>query len=149
MKKHLLSLLALVLVAGFGSGCRSFEKDWTAAAATPFNPADPLSGRWIGTWQNTNNTHGGALRAVVQPTGTDTRTARFFAVWGSHSGSFTTQLKVDPGSGSSSFTSRKRIVGFLIKTQGRATAADFNATYESIFDSGTFTLHRAEPATTP
>jgi len=145
MKKSLLPLLVLVLLAGIGSGCRSFEKDWAAAAVTPFNPADPLSGRWIGTWQNTNNSHSGPLRAVIQPADPDTRTARFHASWGSHSGSFTSRLKVTAGTPPSSFTSRKYILGFLIKTRGQATATEFNANYESVFDSGTFTLRRADP----
>ena len=42
------------------------------------------------------------------------------------------------------FEGRKRILGFLIVTRGRGDAKDLSSTYESRFDSGTFTLRRPE-----
>lgn len=140
-----LAVLGLAAALFTSSGCRSFEKDWAAAAKIPVAPNDPLTGRWIGTWQNTNNAHGGALRAIVPPaTGSSAskRSVRYHAVWGSHSGSFTSPLLVETQGDGVHFTGSKWILGFQIKTEGEARNGQFNATYNSAFDNGTFTLHR-------
>ena len=129
-------LLAATLLA---TGCTSFESDWKNA---PTAVEDGVSGRWIGSWQNTNNTHGGALRAVVKPKGKDTYSARFHAEWGSHSGSFRTPLVGHFESGDFVFQGSRRIVGVKITTQGRVSTNRFEATYDSAFDRGSFSLGR-------
>ena len=131
-------LLMLTLV-----GCRSFDKEWARVRARP-PAASGMAGTWTGTWQNTNNTHGGALRAIITPAGTDGYQARFHATWGNHKGSFTTRLKATREVDALVFEGRKRILGFLIVTRGRGDAKDLSSTYESRFDSGTFTLRRPE-----
>lgn len=143
MKRFLLFLL-VATVAVATSGCRSFEKDWAAAAQVPIPAGDPLGGLWTGTWQNTNNAHGGELRAIVPPSDSTRRTARFFATWGGHSGSFTSPLAVASNGDTATFVGRRRILGFRITTRGEAKNGRFNATYQSPFDNGTFTLKRVE-----
>ncbi len=62
--------IALVLTSAvlLTAGCSSFSKEWRAAAHPAADPAGAgISGRWIGTWQNTNNTHSDRMRAVVTP----------------------------------------------------------------------------------
>ena len=56
------------------------------SATTAADSVQGIGGRWTGSWQNTNNTHGGALRALVEPDGGDgTRyTARFQKIAGIH-----------------------------------------------------------------
>lgn len=140
-----LAVLGLAAALFTSSGCRSFEKDWAAAAKIPVAPNDPLTGRWIGTWQNTNNAHGGALRAIVPPasgSSASKRTVRYHAVWGTHNGSFTSPLLVETQGDGVHFTGSKWILGFQIKTEGEARNGQFNATYHSAFDNGTFTLRR-------
>jgi hypothetical protein len=131
----------LLLVTVILAGCTSFEKDWNSASTAT---TGGIAGRWVGTWQNTNNTHGGVLKAVLKPDGTNEFAARFYAEWGSHSGSFKTTLRGHFENDTFLFDSSKRIMGFKITTRGNATPTDFFATYSSRFDNGTFTLKRPE-----
>ncbi|KAB2664907.1 MAG: hypothetical protein DVB31_09620 [Verrucomicrobia bacterium] len=135
---RLLCLLALPWIAG----CRSFESDWNGAAIASESAPIPGTGRWIGTWGNTNNTHGGPLRAVVKsPDGTN-YTARFHAVWGNHSGSFRTPLPGRWQGDAYRFAGSKRVFGFRIDTAGTLTERSLEATYSSSLDQGRFSLRR-------
>lgn len=134
----LLAALALV-----GTGCRSFEKDWREArAGSAAVDARGLAGAWSGTWQNTNNTHGGPLRAVLWREGDGDYWARFHAVWGRHSGSFRTRLKGGWTNGELVFSGTRRVLGVPIRTAGRASATRLESGYDSPLDRGTFTLGR-------
>ena len=106
---------------------------------------DGVSGRWVGTWQNTNNAHGGPLQAVLISQGTHTFAAYFHAGWGKHSGTFKTPIQGEHEGESFRFQGSKRILGLKINTAGTIRSDEFNATYESRFDSGTFTLKRPSP----
>jgi hypothetical protein len=141
-------LFLIAVLALLSAGCRSFERDWKAAAHVAIPSTDPLGGRWIGTWQNTNNAHGGDLRAIVPPADSSNRRVRFFATWGGHSGSFTSPLQVTQTGDIATFVGRRRILGFLITTRGQAGHGRFDATYQSVFDNGTFTLRRVEAPST-
>ena len=135
--KRLLLLVAMVAALGVLCGCRSFESDWNAATA----PAG-LTGRWVGTWQNTNNTHSGPLRAVITQQDTNHFSARFHAGWGKRSGSFKTRLSGTWQADTFEFTGKRRILGVPIRTTGTATATRLDSGYDSPFDQGTFTLRR-------
>lgn len=138
MKSALIPLLLLITLLAV-CGCRSFEKDWKSAAG---QPSDDLSGRWIGTWQNTNNTHAGPLRAVLWQTGTNTYDARFHAVWGKRSGSFRTRLNGQWQDGTFHFTGKRRVFLVPITTTGTAIPTQLNSAYDSPLDRGSFHLHR-------
>lgn len=141
MKMSIWSMILTLAGALMFAGCTSFEKEWQTTRPRS-RPTDGLTGAWSGTWQNTNNSHGGALRAVVTQVNATSYTARFHALWGSHSGSFRTKLVGQREGDEFVFVGRKRILGFLITTRGRANATNFFSTYESRFDTGTFTLKR-------
>jgi hypothetical protein len=120
-------------------GCQSFESDWRAA---PTSPADNLTGRWIGTWQNTNNTHSGPLRAVLWQRDTNRFDARFHAGWGKRSGSFRTKLRGHWQDGTFHFTGKQRIFLVPITTTGTARPDRLDSGYDSPLDRGSFKLHR-------
>ncbi len=138
-------LLALIGLVGFGTGCASFEKHWDNAQAYPGHSKD-LTGRWTGTWQNTNNDHGGNLRAVLVPitsVSDEVRyEARFHATWGRRKGGFKSVLIGEWQEELFVFESRRRILGVLITTAGSATSERFLSDYHSRFDTGTFVLER-------
>ncbi len=136
-----LKLLLLVGAALALAGCTSFETKWAAAVRVPSLASDPL-GAWVGTWQNTNNTHGGALRAILERKSETNYAATFHATWGNQSGSFTTRLKGTRDGDSLAFEGRKRLLFFLIRNAGQVNPTNFVSTYESRFDNGTFTLRR-------
>ena len=123
-------------------GCTSFETRWKNA---PSNSTDGVAGRWIGTWQNTNNAHGGPLKAVLMPTGSNAFSAYFHAGWGNHSGTFHTPIHGNRAGDAFRFQGSKRVFGVKIDTAGTIGSGEFNATYDSRFDSGTFTLKRPNP----
>lgn len=135
-----------VVVAGAlaATGCRSFEKDWTAARAGTAAATDPrgVAGTWAGTWQNTNNTHGGPLRAVLWRVDGAEYRARFHAGWGTRSGSFSTRLRGGWTNGVFVFSGTRRVFGVPIRTAGRVEAGRLESGYDSPFDRGTFTLGR-------
>lgn len=129
--------LAVLLLAG----CRSFEKEWQAAPSGP-----GIEGRWVGTWQNTNNSHAGPLRAILVRKGDgkegDVYAARFHAGWGKRTGSFRTVLRGGMKDGEFQFRGRRRILGVPIRTDGWATPERIESGYDSPFDRGTFSLRR-------
>ena len=150
IQKILPPIVILALAAGL-AGCTSFDTRWQGAAGSDTNAAAPsgIEGTWAGTWQNTNNTHAGKLWAVLERKSDTNYTAWFHATWGSHSGGFKTPLAGQWQDGSYHFEGRKRIVGFLIKTHGTASATNLYSVYESVFDNGTFTLHRPQAGEEP
>jgi hypothetical protein len=143
MKRYPL-FISLVGLLALAAGCTSFGKtafqaEWKRHRS---GPNTGITGCWAGSWQNTNNSHGGKLWAVIiQNSGTE-YAARFEATWGEKSGSFKTKLKGRQEGDDFVFEGRKRIMGFLITTRGRANGTNFFSTYESRFDTGTFTLGR-------
>ncbi len=132
-----LTAAALVLLCG----CSSFEREWARAAKLPPLESDPM-GAWTGTWQNTNNTHGGALRALLVRTSPTNYTATFHATWGKRSGTFSTRLKGVREGNELEFTGSKRLLMVRIRNVGTVNPTNFVSTYESRFDNGTFTLSR-------
>ena len=136
-------LLALAAMAVVATGCRSFEKDWADARSGSW-PPDPrgVSGAGAGTGRNTNNTHGGPLRAVLWRVDDGEYRARFHAVWGRRSGSFGTRLKGGWTNDVFVFDGRRRVLGVAIRTSGRATSDRLDSGYDSPLDRGTFMLGR-------
>ncbi len=139
VKRGTVGLIALA--AAMLCGCSSFERDWSRAAKLPALESDPL-GAWAGTWQNTNNTHGGELRALLVRNSATNYTATFHATWGRHSGTFRTRLKGGRTGNTLEFTGSKRLLFVRIRNVGSANPTNFVSTYESRFDNGTFTLTR-------
>jgi len=134
--------LGLLLTLGL-CGCTSFESRWASA---PARPADAVSGRWLGTWQNTNNAHGGPLKAVLIPKGSNTFSAYFHAGWGRRTGTFRMPIHGENSGDTFRFEGSRRILGVRIDTAGTFRGDRFDATYGSRFDTGTFTLRRPEPS---
>jgi len=145
MRTAFWSAMAAISV-GLLTGCRSFESDWRKAQAEAPGVGTPaITGAWQGTWQNTNNTHAGPLRAVIWRVDDTRYRARFHAGWGKHSGSFRMTLKGQSTEDVFHLKGVKRIVGIPIRTEGSVGARSFNANYTSPFDQGTFTLERPTP----
>jgi hypothetical protein len=113
------TVLALALTL---CGCSSFESRWNAAPST--------------------SADGGPLQAVLIAKGSNDFSAYFHAGWGKRSGTFQTPIQGSREGDTFRFTGSKRVFGVKIKTSGAIQPYDFNAFYDSRFDSGTFTLKR-------
>ncbi len=141
-----LPLLPMTLLASvLSTGCTSFESDWKATTRYPTPPGD-ITGPWIGTWQNTNNAHGDQLRAVIRRVGLHEWQAHFHAHYGRLlTFSYRAQLTGNEQEGRVQFTGEQNLgwlAGGTFRYVGEANPTNFFSTYENVYDSGTFTLHR-------
>jgi hypothetical protein len=127
------------------AGCSSFTRDWKAAASAPM-PTTDISGRWEGTWQNTNNTHRDKMRAILTRISDGEYRARFHAKYAKILGfSYATTFHGTWTSGEFVFHGEEnlgKLAGGLYKYDGRISPTNFFSTYDSKHDVGTFTLKR-------
>lgn len=134
--------LLACLVAG---GCASFDSDWKSTARYP-TPTNDITGCWIGTWKNTNNTHSDQLQAIIRRTGVREWDVHFHAFYGKLlEFSHRTKLTGDEQGERVNFTGEENLgwlVGGTFRYVGNATPTNFFSTYENKYDSGTFTLRR-------
>lgn len=144
----LLGLLAVGL-----AGCTSFDRDWRRAAATPPG-GGRLEGRWEGEWESDVNHHRGALRCIVTPLSNEVYSARFHAKYRrlvNLTFSYTARLEARPEARPEAervtFSGEADLgwyAGGLYRYQGHATATNFQSTYSSRYDHGTFRLSRPQ-----
>lgn len=134
-----------LLLAVLLTGCSSFSKKWDAASGAPRDPLG-IEGRWIGTWQNTNNTHADRMRAVMVPVGTNEYRVHFHAKYKKVLGfKYEATFHGRAENGAFVFEGREdlgALAGGVYRYTGRVSPRDFYSTYESKYDSGTFTLQR-------
>ena len=139
----------VVSVAAFcATGCSSFHREWEEALKKPV-PPDRITGPWTGTWQNQNNTHGNALRAVVTELEPDTYRAFFHARYLKiFTYSYSVKLSGRPEGDSVILTGEEdlgKLAGGVYKYNGHANPTNFFCDYESKYNTGTFTLQRPKP----
>jgi hypothetical protein len=133
------------LVLPLLAGCSSFHREWKAVANQPTPTAD-ISGRWEGTWQNSNNTHRDKMRAILSKVADGEYRARFYAHYlkilhfsyaTTFKGTWTGDEFVFHGE-----EDLGKLAGGLYKYDGRISPTNFYSTYDSKYDVGTFTLKR-------
>lgn len=141
-----LSLLVLSVLSSCGS---EFRSAWKKAPVT-----QGAEGKWEGTWLSEVNGHHGKLRCVVgEPTcghgASKTGVVPFFyhATWkGFLSGSYKAEHQVrQQKDGSYVFKGEHKMpdwAGGLYHYHGTIKGDDFNASYKSSADKGTFTMKR-------
>ncbi len=124
--------------------------------ADPASAIDPLAGQWEGKWESDGAAGDGPLRAGITRIDDGTYLATFVARWGG--GMFTNVSRDVPlritgqKDGRVMFTGEKDLgvlnggtytyVGFVEDQQ-------FQATYDSSFDQGTFTMTRPQDPNSP
>jgi len=137
--------LLVGLVLPLLAGCSSFHREWREAAKQPA-PAHDITGRWEGTWQNSNDTHQDRMWAILTRASDTEYRAHFHAKYkkifsfsyratfrGTWTGDeFRCHGEEDLGA----------LAGGMYKYEGRASPTNFFSTYNSKYDVGTFTLKR-------
>lgn len=127
------------------TGCSSFSKQWETASGPPQDPLG-IEGRWLGTWQNTNNTHADRMRAVMVMVATNEYRVHFHAKYKKVLGfKYEATFHGRAQNGAFVFEGREdlgALAGGIYRYTGRVSPAEFYSTYESKYDSGTFTLKR-------
>ncbi len=137
--------LILASAALLTAGCSSFSREWRAAEQPAADPAG-IAGRWTGTWQNTNNTHSDRMRAVVTPVSATEYRVHFHAKYRKVLGfKYSATFHGETKEGVFVFRGEEDLgvlAGGLYRYTGRIQPTNFFSTYDSKYDSGTFTLHR-------
>jgi hypothetical protein len=142
-------LWAITLLLPWLAGCSSFNREWRAAAKQSQSPNN-ISGRWEGTWQNTNNSHRDKLRAILTRVSEGEYQAHFHAKYKKVL-TFTYQATFRGAWTNSQFVfhgeeNLGKLAGGTYKYEGRISPTNFFSTYDSRYDKGTFTLARLEPS---
>ena len=135
---------AIVLLCG----CSSFNRDWREAAKTP-TPTNSITGRWEGRWHSDENGHNGALRCIVSHLeGNGGYEAHFRATYLKVARfGYKVSLRVTESNQLWHFTGSEdlgALAGGVYDYAGSASATNFNATYNSKYDHGTFEMRRPD-----
>jgi len=138
--RHAVLALLLTLLSSCGS---DFRSAWKKAPVTA-----GVAGKWQGTWLSEANGHHGDLRCVVSgPKGEQSYQFFYHATWKSIlSGSYKAMHNVrQQKDGRYLFKGEHKMpdwAGGLYHYTGTIKGDDFNASYESAMDRGTFTMKR-------
>jgi hypothetical protein len=139
--KFVLPAAALFLfVAILTTGCSSFDRAWQ----NPPAESGGIAGRWEGRWQSARTGHNGKLRAIITPQPATRYDARFRATYRSLlKAEYGVTLDVKRRGPRSEFRGAANLgVWGRYETTGYATRSQFQATYRSKFDYGTFEMER-------
>jgi hypothetical protein len=149
---------AMAWLSLIGGGCGGFDRAWRAAAIEDTSQS-ALTGRWQGTWQSDQTGHRDELRCLIRAGTNGAYQARFHAryrKWVRLSFGYTLALQADPVEPGAAATEDNTIhfrggadlgwlAGGVYRCVGSASATNFQATYESKYDRGTFEMARPPP----
>ena len=130
------------------TGCSTFNSDWKRESATRA-PAHDIEGRWEGSWLSDRNGHHGRLRCLVNRLDDGSYRARFKATyWKIFRFGYSVNLLVTrEETGPFKFQGESDLGwwgGGVYHYDGRATPGDFDSTYRSKYDHGTFRMARPD-----
>ncbi|HEX5177328.1 MAG TPA: hypothetical protein VFV83_09880 [Chthoniobacteraceae bacterium] len=137
-------VLALFVFVLFG-GCSSFEKEWRGADRTRLHGGIPR--KWEGRWTSTkHHGMGGRLRCVLTQVDATHHRAWFRASWLTFASDYMVTLQTRPAPGGLRLRGEHVLHGFgggLYRYAGLIAGDRFDATYESKYDRGQFSLQSA------
>lgn len=126
-------------------GCSSFNREWKRAGQQPA-PTNSITGRWEGHWLSEVNAHTGKLRCIITHQTNDLYAARFRATYMKILRfSYTVPLTVNASNEVWHFRGEEdlgALAGGIYRYVGSATATNFQSTYDSRYDRGTFEMQR-------
>lgn len=150
----LIRWVLLLLLAGLGSACSSFDARWKAAGT-----GSGAAQRWEGRWSSekhitaSGSPSGGRLRAVIEPGPQQALIAHLRANWllftSDYSMVFTPKPgppRRSPGREFSGAHPLPKLFGGSYRYDARLAGDRLTARYTSSYDDGTFFLQRVVPA---
>lgn len=144
---RIVAIIGAVMLAGFVTGCSSFNREWRRAAKQPA-PTNSISGRWEGHWISDANGHNGGLRCIVSDLETNRLEARFRASYMKILRfGYTVKLTATSTNGVWHFDGQEdlgTLAGGLYRYEGKATPSHFESTYHSEHDHGVFVMERPD-----
>jgi hypothetical protein len=140
MKIVLQAAVLFLFVAVLTTGCSSFDRAWR----NPPAQSAGIAGHWQGGWQSARTGHHGKLRAIITPQTNARYDARFRATYRAVlTTEYGVTLDVKRRGPRSEFRGAANLgVWGRYETTGYATRSQFQATYRSKFDYGTFEMER-------
>lgn len=137
-------LLPTVLALAM-TGCAGTRPP-SSPAATASAAAEPLLGRWEGTWLSHQNQHTGALACLVSREPDGRHRFDFRATfWKVFRASYSVHLDVREIPGGHALSGSENLGGFMggvYRYEGTVSNGTLRATYESEVDHGVFNLAR-------
>ncbi len=141
-------LLLLALCTLLHAGCLTYQSSWRAGES--IDPqADPIEGRWKGTWLSDHNGHTGSLRAVATKLEADGQYRFEFGATYMKilRATYDVQFDIQPEGDNFTLTGEQVLPGYmggLYTYQGGIEGANFTAKYRSKLDHGTFQMVKTE-----
>lgn len=141
-------LLALPSVLLWAVGCNTsgYEKAWRGAALGP-EMTKPVEGRWEGFWLSDVNGHTGRMRCIISHAhGKNYRFDFNSTFWKVFRHRTTLTFRVEQAAdGTHGFSGSEELgpaAGGVYSYQGTFHGGEFNATYKSAHDHGTFQMKK-------
>lgn len=150
--RYLFLILAVWSCSMF-AGCSTFQRDWDAmetSSGAVSTVEKGLIGQWEGTWLSDANGHGGGLRCIITPNETGTLIARYHATYARIlTFEYEMPMRVENDGDTYRFAASADLgwlAGGRYEYEGTVVGDEFNSTYRSKGDHGTFRMQRVRPA---
>ena len=145
MKRQLRFGLSLLMLTQLLLGCSTiYNQKWKRAAKNAESKEGVL-GRWEGSWLSSVNAHTGKLRCIVSETESENYDFHYWARWSLFSGTYHLKVPIQETNSVSTFSGTKnlgKLAGGAFDFSGKVVGDHFNASYNSKFDRGEFTMTR-------
>ncbi|MBT5927955.1 MAG: hypothetical protein HOH33_15200 [Verrucomicrobia bacterium] len=145
--KTALNLFLTGMILLLCAGCSGFHRAWNQETSTNRTyPATTLEGAWEGEWLSDANGHHGRLRCLVHENEDGTYTTWYHAKYQKILGyAYAVDVEAKPIPAGYEFEGKAdlgKLAGGIYQYKGKVASGNFNATYESKFDEGTFKMKR-------
>jgi len=151
--KSLWAAIGTLVLVTLATGCRSYERAWKSALATP-TPTTTIEGPWIGQWESDHNHHHGPLRCILKHVTNSVYSAAFKAGYGigifKLTFGYTANFQGEKDETPFVFQGDANLgwyAGGVYHYSGRIVPTNFSCIYTSKYDFGVFRLER--PVATP
>ena len=130
-----------------GTGCSGFHRAWKQELSKSATyPDKGIEGAWEGEWISDTNGHHGRLRCLVAENENGTYTTWYHAKYKKVLGfAYAVDVEATPSPEGYLFRGEAdlgKLAGGMYHYEGEVFDGNFNATYESKFDDGTFKMSR-------
>lgn len=129
------------------TGCSGFHRAWKQELSKNTSyPDKHIEGAWEGEWISDTNGHHGRLRCLVTENKDGTYTTWYHAKYKKILGfAYSVNVDATPAPQGYSFKGEAdlgKLAGGQYHYEGEISDGNFNATYKSKFDDGTFKMNR-------
>jgi hypothetical protein len=137
--------MALLAVTQLLIGCSTvYNQKWRRAPKQTESHTGVV-GRWEGSWLSSVNQHTGKLKCIVSETASEEYDFHYWARWSLFSWTYHLKLPIEETDAITTFSGTKnlgKLAGGAFEFDGRVEGNQFEASYDSKFDRGQFSMIR-------